>query len=449
MSNPPKAVLYTFNLSVWSAAAEWAVQEKGYGEDELEFRTVDVVKGESFAPSFLRINPKGTIPTLVAPLSTTLDASSETKYRALTDTVSVLDFLDKSRSNLSKTHTTSQKPAPSLSPATVEASGLSKTLIDLVHAPEVDPNFLLLTVKDESELKEKSDGFIGKTYILGRAKAMEEYLATEDLIPKIQKILEEKKAEQAPLVELFSGKASEEAKKAFFAKSKEAWEVALPKALATLESSIVGPYTLGDQLSLADLHVGVWLARIVQLPAGDAATDAKKWPELLSTLAKPIASTEFKVGPKVTAFWNEIIARDAFKKVYPPKSYMHAMETSYDPETPVDLVLSLLQGLIITLTVFPLGIIAALAHVFATLIRSIPTFIGLSVGCIVLTSAVLLASAGYALFSGGVLGLHMLLGCKKALENSARVGTNMASVFLEEWTKERKGIQERWMGRAS
>ncbi|CUA70506.1 hypothetical protein RSOLAG22IIIB_08920 [Rhizoctonia solani] len=316
MSAPPKAVLYTFNLSVWAAAAEWAVQEKGYGEDELEFRTVDVVKGETFAPSFLRINPKGTIPTLVAPLSNTLDAASETKYRALTDTVSVLDFLDKSRSNLSKTHTTSQKPAPVLSPATVEASGLSTTLINLVHAPEADPNFLIVAAKDESELEEKSKGFVGKTYILGRAKAMEEYLATEDLIPKIKKILEEKKAEQAPLVALYSGQASKEAKEAFFAKSKEAWEVSLPKALATLESSIVGPYVLGDQLSLADLHVGVWLARLVQLASGEDAADPKKWPELLSTLAKPIASPEFKVGPKLTAFWNEIIAREGFKKVY-------------------------------------------------------------------------------------------------------------------------------------
>ncbi|KDN40384.1 hypothetical protein RSAG8_08147, partial [Rhizoctonia solani AG-8 WAC10335] len=44
--------------------------------------------------------------------------------------------------------------------------------------------------------------------------------------------------------------------------------------------------------------------------------DAKKWPELLSTLAKPIAPTEFKAGPKLTAFWNEITARDGFKKVY-------------------------------------------------------------------------------------------------------------------------------------
>ncbi|CCO37642.1 hypothetical protein BN14_11800 [Rhizoctonia solani AG-1 IB] len=292
-------------------------QEKGYGEDELEFRTVDVVKGETFSPSFLRINPKGTIPTLVAPLSNTLDAASETKYKALTDTVSVLNFLDKSRSNLSKTHTTSQKPAPALSPATVEASGLSTTLIDLAHSPDVDPNFLMITTKDEAELAEKSAGFVGQTFVLGRAKVMEEYLATEDLIPKIKKILEEKKAEQAPLVRLFSGKASKEEKEGYFAKSKHAWEVALPKALATLESNIVGPYTLGDQLSLADLHVGVWLARIIGLAAGETASqDPKKWPELLSTLSKPINSADFKVGPKVTKFWNEIITRNGFKKVY-------------------------------------------------------------------------------------------------------------------------------------
>ncbi|KAJ1311889.1 hypothetical protein OPQ81_010349 [Rhizoctonia solani] len=124
------------------------------------------------------------------------------------------------------------------------------------------------------------------------------------------------------------------------------------------------------------------------------------------------------------------------------------METLYGPETPVDLVLSLFQTLLITLTAFPLGIIAALAHVLATLIRSIPTFIGLAVGCVVLTCAVLVASIGYGIFYGGVLGLQALVACKKALEDSARVGTNMASVFLEQWSRERKGIQERWMGRS-
>ncbi|ELU40881.1 hypothetical protein AG1IA_05089 [Rhizoctonia solani AG-1 IA] len=287
-SSPPKAVLYTFNLSVWAAAAEWAVQEKGYGEDELEFRTVDV--GEfvplSFPPqaddlmSCIYVCSKGRI--LCAFVFENQPQGDDSNARC-----AVVEYIG----CVSKTHTTSQKPAPVLSPATVEASGLSTTLINLVHSPEVDPNFLMITTKDEGELAEKSAGFVGKTFVLGRAKAMEEYLATEDLIPKIKKILEEKKAQQAPLVRLFSGQASKEEKEGYFAKSKG--------------------------LSLADLHVGVWLARIVMLAAGEeAAKDLKKLPELLSTLAKPINSAEFKVGPKVTKFWNEIIARDGFKKVY-------------------------------------------------------------------------------------------------------------------------------------
>jgi glutathione S-transferase len=91
--------------------------------------------------------------------------------------------------------------------------------------------------------------------------------------------------------------------------------VALPKALAAIESSMVGPYMLGDQLSLADLHVGVWLTRLVHLAAGEAGKDPKLWPELLATLAGPVGA-DFKAGPKLTAFWAEIIARDGFKKVY-------------------------------------------------------------------------------------------------------------------------------------
>lgn len=122
---------------------------------------------------------------------------------------------------MSKTHTTSHKPAPSLTPATIDAAGLSKTLIELVHAEENDPNFLLFASKTEAERKEKADGFVGK-FLAGRAKAMNEYLAQEDLIPKIKTILEEKKANAAGLNSIFDGTASAAEKNEFFTKSKEA-----------------------------------------------------------------------------------------------------------------------------------------------------------------------------------------------------------------------------------
>ncbi|KAG9121410.1 hypothetical protein FRC07_002644 [Ceratobasidium sp. 392] len=312
VEHPPKAVLSGAEADVERVAriATWAVEEKGYGEDEIETKVVD---GETFAPSFLR-----TVPTLVAPLSNTLDAASATKYRALTDTKSVLEFLDKSRSALSKTHTTSQKPAPSLTPATIEASSLSKLLIDLVHADENDPNFLQIAAKNETERKTKADGFLGKIFVAGRAKAMDEYLAQEDLIPKIKTILEEKKKAAAILNAVYDGSASQAEKNAFFTKSKEAWEVAVPKALAELESKMVGPLTLGDQLSLADIHVGVWLAKVLALVAGKDGTDPTKWADIPSSpgLAEAVGSKDFKLGPKLTAFWTEIITRDGFKKVY-------------------------------------------------------------------------------------------------------------------------------------
>ncbi|KAG8736969.1 hypothetical protein FRC10_008682 [Ceratobasidium sp. 414] len=306
-ASPPKAVLYVYEGSVWAGAGTFPsvgfesrlIEEKGYGKDEMDIKTVDV----------------GTVPTLVAPLSNTLDAASETKYRALTDTKSVLEFLDKSRSALSKTHTTSQKPAPSLTPATIEASSLSSSLIDLVHADENDPNFLQVAAKDEAELKVKADGFLGKVFVAGRAKALDGYLAQDDLIPKIKAILEEKKKNLALLNAVYGGTATQAEKDAFFAKSKEAWEVAVPKAIATIEEKMIGPCMLGDQISLADIHVGVWFTKIVCLCAGRAGSDPTNWPDLLPTLSGPIG-TDFKVGPKITAFWNEIIARDGFKKVY-------------------------------------------------------------------------------------------------------------------------------------
>ncbi|KAG9093550.1 hypothetical protein FRC06_011476, partial [Ceratobasidium sp. 370] len=395
---------------------------------------------------------------------------------------SVLDFLDKSRSALSKTHTTSQKPAPSLTPATIEASSLSGLLIDLVHADENDPNFLQVAVKNEAERKEKAAGFLGKVFIAGRAKAMDEYLAQDDLIPKIRAILEEKKKNAAVLNAVYAGTASQAEKDAFFAKSKEAWEVAVPKAIATIEEKMIGPYMLGDQLSLADIHVGVWFTKVVALAAGEDGADSTKWPDLLSTLSGPIGA-DFKVGPKLTAFWNEIIARDGFKKFLgtppemtgylcwrtpldatssPPlrsslslcqadshlnmdKFHIHPVSAPETSDEPVDFILAMLASLLVTAAAFPLGIAAALLHVLGTVLRNIPTCVMLAVGCIVLTSAVLLASVAYAVFWLGAVVVQVVLGCKRAIKDFATFGTGVASLFADEFAREkRKQLYERW-----
>ncbi|MFQ5635576.1 MAG: glutathione S-transferase family protein [Gammaproteobacteria bacterium] len=57
-----KPTLYHHGLSTCAAKARLALAEKGV---EWEARFVDIVKGESHTPEYLKLNPRGMVPTLV------------------------------------------------------------------------------------------------------------------------------------------------------------------------------------------------------------------------------------------------------------------------------------------------------------------------------------------------------------------------------------------------
>lgn len=125
------------------------------------------------------------------------------------------------------------------------------------------------------------------------------------------------------------------------------------------------------------------------------------------------------------------------------KTYAHVDAPEH--VAPVDFVLLMLQSLLITTIAFPLGVAAALLHVLGTVVRNIPTCAMLVVTCVVLTSAVLIASVGYVIIWGGLLGLRAIVVCKRTIESSAALGSNMASMFIDEWMKETdKALDERW-----
>lgn len=67
--------------------------EKGYSEGDYEVRQVNLIEGENFAPTYLRVNSKGTVPSLVVPLAITTGQEVDTKFRALNDSVEISDFL--------------------------------------------------------------------------------------------------------------------------------------------------------------------------------------------------------------------------------------------------------------------------------------------------------------------------------------------------------------------
>lgn len=80
----------------------------------------------------------------------------------------------------------------------------------------------------------------------------------------------------------------------------------------TATSTSGGPYLLGGQLSLVDLHVGAWLARILAVSEGLAGNGAKG----LEALQSMVAQDGGNVGPRVKAYWEALMGRPSFQEVY-------------------------------------------------------------------------------------------------------------------------------------
>ncbi|KAL0249931.1 hypothetical protein I308_103234 [Cryptococcus tetragattii IND107] len=278
----PKAVLYSWPSSVWSTVPRLCLYEKGYSEDEYIVKYVDINKGENFSPSYLKININGTVPTLIVPTLETIGAGVNTKYRSLRDTVSICAFLDQARSSHTA-NTSSDKPAPTLAPATIDGKALSDSVIELVHHPAVDPNFLSLSAVDNEDLGRKSRSGPGKS-LADRRNALQNYLA------------EARKG------------ASETSK---CGSCTTTWTERLPEVCAKLEEMMEEPYFLGDQISLADLHVISWLARLVSIADGSLTKDG------LNALE---AKTGKPLGDKLRNFWNLWTERESFQKVLVPAS---------------------------------------------------------------------------------------------------------------------------------
>ncbi|GAA5837961.1 hypothetical protein JCM9279_004083 [Rhodotorula babjevae] len=298
----PKAVLYWFPGSVWASVPRLVASEKGFTDNELERRIVDLGKGENFSPAYLKIHPQGHVPALVVPYEHTLDDGVRTKFKAITTTANVCDFLDRSTNS-------SSFAAPSLSPATIESSSTSKDLIEHIHQDSVDPNTLLLVWRNEAERKVKAGGLPGG-FLKGRQGALERYakeVGDSDL--KLKAFYEKKIQENGGLLSLLEGKGDASG---IEAKAKDLW-TNVGKTVELLETKLQpgAAYLLGDQISLADLHCGAWLARVLACAGATSITDTEA---NLKALEANLAGA--KVGPKFAAWAQALFERESFKEAY-------------------------------------------------------------------------------------------------------------------------------------
>ncbi|EJF66744.1 hypothetical protein BD309DRAFT_973410 [Dichomitus squalens] len=349
MSALPKAALYYSPNSIWASVPLLALEEKGYGADEVDLKVVDISKGENFEPTYLRLNPGGTVPTLVVPLQKTLSPEIESRYKAIQDTKSIVEFLDKSRSAQSRTHTTSTAPSPSLAPATIAFNAASHEIVDLLHSQAADPNALFyMNARSETELKALATKLI--PFLVGRRDALARLLTESDAgnisasdktrsFWQVKKIATDKFLQVFEEAEKSEGELSDDARqrREEYLKSSHAAWTALKDVLITLNKEIIGPYALGDQLSIADLHLAAWLSRIASLsgatPAEDGTSVLGKIEAHVGdefTLPKEFSVVEARrraglvagnIEPserqnKLAAFWDAIKERPSWKKVY-------------------------------------------------------------------------------------------------------------------------------------
>ncbi|PBL01119.1 hypothetical protein ARMGADRAFT_1007166 [Armillaria gallica] len=326
MSSIPKAVLYYSQESIWSSAVLLALEEKGYGADEVDLRVVDLEKGGNFDPSFLRLNNKAMVPTLVVPLQKTLSEDVESRYRAITESKAIIEFLDKSRSPWSQTHTTSQAPAPSLTPATIAFTETSAEMIELVHADEVDPNNLrYMNARDTDSLKSLAREMLPALHT--RRDVLSKYISNADngtiqVSEKVTALWKEKKAATEVLLGLYKNAdvsesaldPEEKSKRAEYFEMAKCARASLGRTLLRVEKDIIGPFALGDQLSLADIHLSAWLARIVKLAGGAVIDDGSA---AVARLQHHVG-TEFRLGQKgrLSEYWEAMKERSSWKKVY-------------------------------------------------------------------------------------------------------------------------------------
>lgn len=173
-----------------------------------------------------------------------------------------MELLDKSRSAQSRTNTTSSAPSPSLAPATIAFSAASNQIIDLLHSQVADPNALFyMNARSESELKSLAKQLI--PFLVGRRDTLARLLYESDTgalhvsektkaFWQVKKIATDKFLQVFEQAEKNSSELADEERqrREEYLKSSQAAWTGLKDVLATLDTAVLGPYTLGTWKSM-------------------------------------------------------------------------------------------------------------------------------------------------------------------------------------------------------
>ncbi|KAJ6496834.1 hypothetical protein DFH09DRAFT_1337040 [Mycena vulgaris] len=157
----------------------------GYKEADVATKAVNLVQGENFAPSFLKLNPNGTVPTL--------------------------------KSDDGEIYTSTRQIVVCLVNDAPRKVAAGTAIIAAIHDQQYDPNVAVFLVRDDAELAAKSTGF-PKTFIATRHPVLKKYAQSPEEAP-YKAFYDEKIAFDTGILALYTDTALPAEKAAFFAQS--------------------------------------------------------------------------------------------------------------------------------------------------------------------------------------------------------------------------------------
>lgn len=244
------------------------------------------VAAENFDPEYLKVNPNGTVPSLVV----------SSLPQPIIDSRFILEYLDQSRTG---------SESPSLTPSDQATKARMDAIVDLVHSDDAGTNLILLQARDEEEYNEKRAGPFA-AYIATRQQTLEKHGSA---FPN-HIFYGPKAKENGSIHRIYTtGPGSE--RDTFFSSTHTRYRK-FAKVVDRLESLLVLPYAVGENVTYADINAVPWLAHALAGVGTKEITDLSK---LESHIQKTVE--DFKIGPKTQKWWNNYTERESFKAVFP------------------------------------------------------------------------------------------------------------------------------------
>ncbi|KAJ7584866.1 hypothetical protein C8J56DRAFT_136785 [Mycena floridula] len=268
-----KITLYTFIGSIWSAAGEIAAAELGYTDAMIDEKVIRIPYGENFDPSFLAVNPSGTLSTLVAKDAVCITTRQVTNYLV------------------------AHAPNGRLTPG-------NQAVIELIHEPQYDPTFAMLLARNQEELQAKSA--IGILFLSLRQKALGKYSAMPDSVA-YKAFYEKKLASNGDLLAIYQGQVPSEVQQSFFEQSRTHFESLYSAIYEILPGILATDGFLDSFPTEEDFHLGPWLCFIACTLGGQSLEDG------LDAIAKAFGKP---VPDRVAIYWNEWSKRPSWIRRY-------------------------------------------------------------------------------------------------------------------------------------